>query len=118
MVLTNTGDKLQAKLHDLAVLSHRALGCEHYSLYDVRVDPNGNPFFIEASGYCSFSPKSVIVVMSAGKGYNNTDLFYRLANKAIKDYIPYLSSAKEDGRGKSKQYFGMRVCSNNKINGN
>jgi len=118
-VLTNTGDKLLAKLHDLAVLSHRALGCEHYSLYDVRVDPDGNPFFIEASAYCSFSPKSVIVVMSTGKsGYNSTDLFYRLANKAIRDYIPYLCSAKEDGRGKSKQYFGMRVCYNYKIYGN
>jgi len=111
-VLTNTGDKLLAKLHDLAVLSHRALGCKHYSLYDVRVDPDGNPFFIEASAYCSFSPKSVIVSMSRGNpGYNNTDLFYRLASKAIKDYIPNPSSAEKDGGDKSKQFLGMRVCS-------
>jgi len=111
-VLTNTGDKFLAKLHGLAVLAHRALGCEHYSLYDVRVDPDGNPFFIEASAYCSFSPKSVIVVMSEGKSeYNNTDLFYRLANQAIKDYMPNLSSSNEDGKDYSTQLLGMRVRS-------
>jgi len=119
MVLTNTGDKLQAKLHDLAVLSHRALGCEHYSLYDVRVDPDGNPFFIEASAYCSFSPKSAIVAMSRGNPlYNNTDLFYRLANKVIKNYMPNPASATKDGVDKSKQFLGMRVCSKYKTNGN
>jgi len=118
-VLTNTGDKLLAKLHDLAVLSHRALGCEHYSLYDVRVDPDGNPFFIEASAYCSFSPASAIVCMSRGNpGYNDTDLFYRLANKAIKDYMPNASSANKDGGDKSRQFLGMRVCSKYKTNGN
>jgi len=97
--LSDTDDKLLAKLTDLAFMSHRALGCEQYSLYDVRVDPDGNPFFIEASAYCSFSPKSAIVVMSRGNPqYNNTDLFYRLADKLIKNYASNPSCVKEDRR--------------------
>merc|ERR1712087_482749 len=72
-------DVLHKKLYDLATKSHVALGCRHYSLYDVRVDPEGNPFFIEASPYCSFSPKSAVVTMSRGDPkYNDTDLFFRL----------------------------------------
>jgi len=107
-ILTDVDDKLLAKLTELAVLSHRILGCAPYSLYDVRVDQDGNPFFIEASAYCSFSPKSAIVVMSRGNpGYNNTDLFYRLAEKAIKNHV----SMKEYVGAKSKQFLGMRPCS-------
>ncbi|CAK9029789.1 unnamed protein product [Durusdinium trenchii] len=91
---------LRRKLVDMARRSHEALGCRHYSLYDVRVDPEGNPFFIEASPYCSFSPKSVIVTMSRGDPkYNDTDIFYRLARKAIREHQPI---------GSSNQAMGMR----------
>jgi len=111
-VLNDTDEELLAKLTGLAFMSHRALGCEQYSLYDVRVDPDGNPFFIEASAYCSFSPKSAIVTMSRGNPrYNDTDLFYRLAKRAIKSHASNISSVKEDSED-NKQSLGMRVvCS-------
>jgi len=109
-VLTDMDDKLLGKLMDLAVMSHQALGCEQYSMYDVRVDPDGNPFFIEAAAYCSFSPISAIVVMSRGKPeYNNTDLFYRVARNAIKNYKSNPASVKEAGEDKPNQLLGMRV---------
>jgi D-alanine-D-alanine ligase len=57
---------LMGKLQDMVERSHKALGCRDYSLYDVRVDPNGEPYFIEACLYCSFAPKSVIVLMGGG----------------------------------------------------
>lgn len=99
---------LRGKLYDLAVKSHHALGCEHYSLYDVRVDPDGNPYFIEASPYCSFSPKSAIVTMSRGNPeYSDTDLFFRLARKAIREYQPTRSTSGGE-EGKAKQQLGMR----------
>jgi len=105
-------DNLLAKITDLAFMSHRALGCEQYSLFDVRVDPDGNPFFIEAGAYCSFSARSAIVIMSTGNpAYNNTDLFYRLANNAMKNYVPNPSGVIKDGEDNSKQLLGMRVCS-------
>ncbi|CAE8592680.1 unnamed protein product [Polarella glacialis] len=36
-------ETLREKLRDLATRSHKALGCRDYSLYDVRVDPQGEP---------------------------------------------------------------------------
>jgi len=99
-------DVLHKKLYDMANKSHEALGCRHYSLYDVRVDPDGNPFFIEASPYCSFSPRSALVGMSRGNPrYDDTTLFHRLAKKAIADHEPIGSS--EDSTG-TKQTLGMR----------
>lgn len=59
-------DVLAGKLQDLVERSHKALGCRDYSLYDVRIDPQGEPYFIEACLYCSFAPKSVIVLMGEG----------------------------------------------------
>jgi D-alanine-D-alanine ligase len=76
-------DVLLKKLRHLAVNSHNALGCRDYSLYDVRIDPEGEPYFLEACLYCSFAPKSVIVGMSAGKGQEQREVYEMLVNRAI-----------------------------------
>jgi len=67
----------------LATQSHKALGCRDYSLYDVRIDPQGEPYFLEACLYCSFAPKSVIIAMSSGKGNTQQAVFEMLVNRAI-----------------------------------
>jgi D-alanine-D-alanine ligase len=54
---------------------HVALGCRHYSLFDFRIDPDGNPWFLEAGLYCSYAPASVIAVMAAAIGLDVTELF-------------------------------------------
>jgi D-alanine-D-alanine ligase len=76
---------LFGKLQDMVERSHKALGCRDYSLYDVRVDPNGEPYFIEACLYCSFAPKSVIVAMgeSLGEGFQQQKIYEMLVNRAI-----------------------------------
>ena len=106
---------LEEKLFDMACKAHRALECQHYSLYDVRVDPEGNPYFIEASPYCSFSPKSALVMMSCGgKKFGYRDLFYRLVRKAIQDCkLPTSVSGKDLDKKEGKQKLGMRrrTCS-------
>merc|ERR1712118_556933 len=79
-------ETLRGKLEFLAAQSHRALGCRDYSLYDVRIDPQGEPYFLEACLYRSFAPKSVIVAMSCGKekGMNTQQaVFEMLVNRAI-----------------------------------
>jgi D-alanine-D-alanine ligase len=60
---------------DLARRCHDALGCRHYSLFDVRIDPEGTPWFLEAGPYCSFAPTRVIAVMAAAAGTTVADLF-------------------------------------------
>ncbi|CAE8696937.1 unnamed protein product [Polarella glacialis] len=76
-------EPLREKLRDLATRSHKALGCRDYSLYDVRVDPQGEPYFIEACLYCSFSPQSVVVAMAAHAGQDQRSVFEMLVNRAI-----------------------------------
>merc|ERR1719240_1710037 len=94
-------ETLRGKLEHLATRSHRALGCRDYSLYDVRIDPQGKPYFLEACLYCSFAPKSVIVTMSAGKGTGQREVFETLVNRAI---------ARQEKAAKSPQRFGMKAA--------
>jgi D-alanine-D-alanine ligase len=74
---------LAAKLHDMVERSHKALGCQDYSLYDVRVDPDGEPYFIEACLYCSFAPKSVIVGMGVSVNLQQRTIYEMLVDRAI-----------------------------------
>jgi D-alanine-D-alanine ligase len=49
-----------------AIKAHKAINSRDFSVFDIRVDPEGNPFFLEASLYCSFAPKSAVVWMASG----------------------------------------------------
>lgn len=60
--------EVHARLDDLAMRAHKALGCKYYSLYDVRIDEHGFPFMLEAALFCSFSPYSVIVSLASKSG--------------------------------------------------
>lgn len=70
-------DPLVPVVHEMARACHVALGCRDYSLFDVRVDPQGRPYFLEAGLYCSFASKSVVPMMAAAAG---TDLPTLLAD--------------------------------------
>jgi D-alanine-D-alanine ligase len=61
-------DPVTERVWDLARKCHVALGCRHYSLFDFRIDPDGDPWFLEAGLYCSFATSSVIAVMAAAAG--------------------------------------------------
>ena len=61
-------DPITQAVWDSASICHAALGCNQYSLFDFRIDPDGLPWFLEAGLYCSFAPKSVIVTMMAAAG--------------------------------------------------
>lgn len=58
----------------------KALGCRHYGLFDFRVDAAGQPWFLEAGLYCSFSPDSVIVAMARADGIALPDLLLGFLN--------------------------------------
>ncbi|CAB4961770.1 unannotated protein [freshwater metagenome] len=73
--IVDPGDPVTAPVHDLARRAYRALGCRHYGLFDVRIDPDGRPWFLEASLYCSFARQSVLCVMADAAGIPPADLF-------------------------------------------
>ncbi|MDO3637024.1 D-alanine--D-alanine ligase family protein [Mycolicibacterium arseniciresistens] len=61
---------------------YRALGCRHYGLFDFRIDPDGEPWFLEAGLYCSFAASSVIAMMAAADGCEVADLFAHMLRQA------------------------------------
>ncbi len=66
--IVDPADPITARVWEAARLSHVALGCRHYSLFDFRIDPDGEPWFLEAGLYCSFAKQSVIPTMARAAG--------------------------------------------------
>ncbi len=67
-------DPVVAAVQEAARRCHRALGCRDYSLFDFRVDPDGQPWFLEAGLYCSFARTSVVAVMAGAAGIGLDEL--------------------------------------------
>lgn len=70
-----TDDPVTERVWEVARRCHEALGCRHYSLFDFRIDPDGQPWFLEAGPYCSFADTSVIAVMARAAGLSVRRLF-------------------------------------------
>lgn len=81
--IVDVDDPLTAVVHEVAKACHRALGCRDYSLFDFRVDPDGQPWFLEAGLYCSFARSSVVAVMAAAAGVELPELFDVVLTEAL-----------------------------------
>ncbi|MGF1513753.1 MAG: D-alanine--D-alanine ligase [Elainellaceae cyanobacterium] len=66
--IVDPSDRVTPVVQAAARRCHLALGCRHYGLFDFRIDPQGQPWFLEAGLYCSFSPQSVIPTMARAAG--------------------------------------------------
>lgn len=73
--IVDTDDPITEAVWAAARACYDALGCRHYGLFDFRIDPQGNPWFLEAGLYCSYSPSSVVAVMAAAAGISVQELF-------------------------------------------
>jgi len=72
--IVDPSDPITKSVQEVAKQCHQALGCRHYSLFDFRIDPQGQPWFLEAGLYCSFSPKSVVATMARSAGISLDEL--------------------------------------------
>jgi D-alanine-D-alanine ligase len=81
--IVNNQDPATEKVQAVAKKCHQALGCRHYSLFDFRIDPNGEPWFLEAGLYCSFAPKSVISSMAKAAGIPLNELLIIAINETL-----------------------------------
>ena len=73
--MVDPSDPVTQQVWDVATSCHRALGCRDYSLFDFRIDSDGQVYFLEAGLYCSFAGKSVISVMAKAAGISLPELF-------------------------------------------
>jgi D-alanine-D-alanine ligase len=76
-------DPVTERVWAAAKRCHVALGCRHYSLFDFRIDPLGEPWFLEAGLYCSFAQQSVISTMARSAGISLDVLFQNMVRRAI-----------------------------------
>jgi D-alanine-D-alanine ligase len=81
--IVDPNDPITQKVQLVAKKCHQALGCRHYSLFDFRIDPKGEPWFLEAGLYCSFAPKSVISSMAKAAGIPLNELLMTAINETL-----------------------------------
>lgn len=81
--IVDPADPVTARVWEAARRCHVALGCRDYSLFDFRIDPDGRPWFLEASLYHSFARQSVLSVMAAAAGRSVPDVFAEAVGRAL-----------------------------------
>merc|ERR1712070_357645 len=80
--------ELHQRIDTMVKRAHRVLSCRHYSLYDIRINADEEPFILEACLFCSFSPLSVIPAMAEHAGREDLKhprLFHSFLERAIKE---------------------------------
>jgi len=81
--IVDLSDPVTERVWEAARKCHIALGCQHYSLFDFRIDPSGQPWFLEAGLYCSFAQKSVISTMAKDAGISLDQLFQTMLKSCL-----------------------------------
>merc|ERR1712050_7790 len=77
--------ELHARIDAMVKKAHGVLKCRHYSLYDLRIDADEQPYILEAALFCSFSPLSVIPAMAQQNGredLRHPNFFHSLLDRA------------------------------------
>lgn len=80
----NEESALISKIQSIAVKAHKALQFRDFSMYDFRVDAEGNPWVLEANLFCSFGPKSILSIQALQAGIDDKALFDIMAHNVIK----------------------------------
>ena len=74
---------LISKIQKVALDAHNKLQFRDFSIFDMRLDSNGNPWILEANLFCSFGWQSVLVTHASEIGLNDTELFKIMVNNAL-----------------------------------
>ena len=76
-------DEQAAKLRELALASHRALGCRDMSRTDILVDRQGEPWVLEVNTIPGFTDHSLLPKAAAAAGVGFEELCVRLVHLAL-----------------------------------
>ncbi len=77
---------------------HRGLSCRDYSLFDFRIDKQGQPWFLEAGLYCSFAPNSILTSMVEATGVELETFFRQMLERAISRESNSLQATMDRGK--------------------
>ena len=77
-------EKTLSKVKEQAIKAHEALGARHYSLFDFKIDEaTGEPIFLEAGLYWSFSSASMISKMLIAGGESLEKMIDKVWQEAL-----------------------------------
>jgi D-alanine-D-alanine ligase len=81
--IVDPNDPITQKVQQVAKKCHLALGCRLYSMFDFRIDPKGEPWFLEAGLYCSFGYGSGIPHTAKAAGIPLDELFMMVVKETL-----------------------------------
>lgn len=81
--IVDSHDPITEKVQQEAKKCHLALSCRHFSMFDFRIDPNGEPWFLEAGLYCSFGYGSGIPHVAKAAGMPLDILFMAIVKETL-----------------------------------
>jgi len=64
----SVSSELERRINEQAEKAHKVMNCNDFSVWDVRVDENDQPFILESAFFCSFSPLSVLPALADKAG--------------------------------------------------
>ena len=71
------------RIQKVALDAHNKLQFRDFSMFDMRLDQDGNPYILEANLFCSFGVQSVLVAHAAQLGYDDKELFKIMINNVL-----------------------------------
>ena len=80
--MTDEGGLIK-RIQQVALEAHNKLQFRDFSMFDMRLDQDGNPYILEANLFCSFGLQSVLVSHAVQMGYDDKDLFKIMVNNVL-----------------------------------
>ena len=80
--MTDEGGLIK-RIQQVALEAHNKLQFRDFSMFDMRLDQDGNPYILEANLFCSFGLQSVLVSHATQMGYDDKELFKIMVNNVL-----------------------------------
>jgi D-alanine-D-alanine ligase len=79
----NIPKRMENRIKDIAIRSHRCVGCRDYSRVDMRTDARGNLFVLEVNPNCDISPNAGFARAARVAGYSYSEMILKISETAM-----------------------------------
>jgi len=79
----NIPKRMETRMRDIAIRSHRCVGCRDYSRVDLRTDARGSLFVLEVNPNCDISPDAGFARAARVAGYSYSEIILKISQTAM-----------------------------------
>jgi D-alanine-D-alanine ligase len=79
----NISKRMGSRMRDIAIRSHRCVGCRDYSRVDMRTDARGSLFVLEVNPNCDISPNAGFARAARVAGYSYSEIILKISQTAM-----------------------------------